>query len=45
VIELLGLGTLAGVFPVYLGIAVAFFAAKMLDRAWERFLIAVGVRT
>jgi ZIP family zinc transporter len=42
VIELLGLGTIAGVFPVYLGIAVALFAVKALNRAWERFLIGLS---
>ena len=41
-IELLGLGSIAGVFPVYLGIAVALFAAKTLNRAWERFLIGLS---
>ena len=41
-LTLLGLGSLAGLLPVYLGIAVAFFAVKMLNRAWERFLIGLS---
>lgn len=42
ILQLIGLGTVAGFFPVYLGIAVALFAVKVLDRAWERFLIGLS---
>lgn len=41
-IELLGLGSVAGIIPVYLGLTVALFAMKVLDRAWERFLIGLS---
>ncbi|TKS60147.1 MAG: hypothetical protein EWM73_03197 [Nitrospira sp.] len=41
-LELIGLGAVAGVLPVYLGLAVALFAVKVLDRAWERFLIGLS---
>ncbi len=41
-LTLLGLGSVAGLLPVYLGIAVALLAVKVLDRAWERFLIGLS---
>ncbi len=40
--ELLGLGAVAGLLPVYLGIFVAFFAAKLLSRSWEGFLTGIS---
>lgn len=42
-LTLLGLGSVAGLLPVYLGIAEALLAVKVLDRAWERFLIGLSV--
>lgn len=43
--QLIGLGALAGVFPIYLGIVLALFIAKSLDRRMEGYLtgIATGV--
>lgn len=41
-LQLIALGSIAGVLPVYLGIAVAILVVKMLDRAWERFLIGLS---
>lgn len=41
-IELLGLGTVAGVIPVYLGIVVALLLGKILPRSWEGGLIGVA---
>ncbi|MGH7230774.1 MAG: ZIP family metal transporter [Nitrospiraceae bacterium] len=40
--NLIGLGALAGVLPVYLGIAVALFTKRMMARTWEGFLIGVA---
>ncbi|TAJ31719.1 MAG: hypothetical protein EPO64_02215, partial [Nitrospirae bacterium] len=40
-LELIGLGMVAGLFPVYLGIAVALLINKVTDRTWERFLIGL----
>ncbi len=37
--QLIGLGGVAGVIPVYLGIAVALLVIKVMDRAWDRFLM------
>src|SRR2546421_12951317 len=36
--ELLALGSIAGVIPVYLGIGTALLALKILNRSWEGFL-------
>lgn len=46
-LNLIALGLVAGVIPVYLGIAVALLLGKMLPRSWEGFLIgiATGVLT
>ena len=41
VLELVGLGMVAGLFPVYLGIAVALLVSKVMDRTWEAFLIGL----
>ena len=41
-LQLIALGSVAGLLPVYLGIAVALFAVKALNRAWERFLIGLS---
>lgn len=43
--QLIGLGTIAGVFPIYLGIVLALFIAKSLDRSLEGYLtgVATGV--
>src|SRR5438874_11706650 len=43
--QLVGFGTVAGLIPVYLGIAAALLAIKILNRSWEGFLtgIATGI--
>lgn len=43
--QLIGLGAIAGVFPIYLGIVLALIIAKSLDRSLEGYLtgIATGV--
>jgi ZIP family zinc transporter len=41
-IELLGLGAVAGVIPVYLGIGAALLLGKVLPRSWEGGLIGVA---
>ena len=42
-IDLIALGFIAGVFPVYLGIVVALVLGKVLPRAWEGALIGVAI--
>lgn len=46
-LNLIALGFVAGVIPVYLGIAAALLLGKVLPRSWEGFLIgiATGVLT
>jgi zinc transporter, ZIP family len=41
-IALLGLGAVAGVIPVYLGIGAALLLGKVLPRSWEGGLIGVA---
>lgn len=41
-LELVGLGMLAGVIPVYLGIGVAMWLRRSLPRAWETRLIGLA---
>jgi ZIP family zinc transporter len=41
-LELIGLGAMAGVMPVYLGILAALFLGRVLPRAWEGGLIGVA---
>jgi ZIP family zinc transporter len=41
-IELLGLGAVAGVIPVYLGIVGALLLGKVLPRSWEGGLMGVA---
>lgn len=41
-IDLIGLGLVAGVLPVYLGIGVALALGKILPRSWEGALIGVA---
>lgn len=41
-LELIGLGILAGVVPVYLGIGVAMWLRRSLPRAWETRLIGLA---
>ncbi|MCC2642085.1 MAG: putative Divalent metal cation permease, ZupT-like [Nitrospira sp.] len=41
-LELLGLGAIAGVIPVYLGIFAALLLGKVLPRTWEGALIGVA---
>jgi ZIP family zinc transporter len=40
--ELIGLGVVAGVIPVYLGIFTALWLGKVLPRSWEGGLIGVA---
>ena len=40
--DLIGLGVVAGVVPVYLGIAAALLLGKILPRSWEGALIGVA---
>src|SRR3989442_1041712 len=40
--ELLALGSIAGVIPVYLGIGAAFLVLKLLNRSWEGFLTGIS---
>ncbi|SPP65577.1 ZIP family metal transporter [Nitrospira lenta] len=46
-LNLIALGLVAGVIPVYLGIGAALLLGKVLPRSWESFLIgiATGVLT
>ena len=41
-IDLIGLGVVAGVIPVYLGIAAALLFGRILPRSWEGALIGVA---
>ena len=43
--HLIGLGGIAGVIPIYIGIAAALLAIKFSNRSWEGFLtgIATGI--
>ncbi|MBA2487068.1 MAG: zinc transporter ZupT [Nitrospira sp.] len=41
-LELVGLGAIAGVVPVYLGILAALVLGKVLPRTWEGLLIGVA---
>ncbi len=41
-LESIGLGVIAGVIPVYLGILAALFLGKVLPRTWEGGLIGVA---
>jgi hypothetical protein len=41
-LDLVGLGILAGVVPVYLGIAVALVLRRALPRTWEAGLIGLS---
>lgn len=41
-LDLIGLGAIAGVIPVYLGILVALLLGKVLPRTWEGGLIGVA---
>ena len=41
--ELIGLGVVAGVIPVYLGIFTALWLGKVLPRSWEGGLIGVAI--
>lgn len=42
IFDLIGLGAIAGLFPVYLGIIVALVVRKMVPRAVEGFLIGLA---
>jgi zinc transporter, ZIP family len=42
-IDLIALGFVAGMFPVYLGIVVALMLGKVLPRSWEGALIGVAI--
>ncbi|GMV51115.1 zinc transporter ZupT [Nitrospirales bacterium NOB] len=41
-LDLIGLGILAGVIPLYLGIGLAFLIRRSLPRSWESGLIGVA---
>jgi ZIP family zinc transporter len=41
-IQLLGLGGIAGVFPVYLGIAVSLLTLRLVNRSWEGYLTGIS---
>lgn len=41
-VNVIGLGAIAGVIPVYLGILAALFLGKVLPRTWEGGLIGVA---
>ena len=41
-LDLIWLGAIAGVIPVYLGILAALFLGKVLPRTWEGGLIGVA---
>lgn len=41
-LQLVGLGAIAGVIPVYMGILVALWLGKMLPRSWEGGLIGIA---
>lgn len=41
-LELVGLGAIAGVIPVYIGIVAALLLGKMLPRSWEGLIIGVA---
>ncbi|HJT19666.1 MAG TPA: zinc transporter ZupT [Nitrospira sp.] len=41
-IDLIGMGAVAGVIPVYLGIFTALWLGKVLPRSWEGFLIGIA---
>ena len=40
--HLIGLGGIAGVIPIYIGIAAALLAIKVSDRSWEGFLTGIS---
>ena len=40
--ELIGLGVIAGVIPVYVGIFVALWLGRILHRSGEGFLIGLA---
>jgi len=40
--HLIGLGGIAGVIPIYIGIAAALLAIKFSNRSWEGFLIGTS---
>jgi len=41
--QLIGLGGIAGVLPIYAGIAAALFAQKITNRSWESFLTGTSI--
>ena len=41
-LDLIGLGIIAGVSPVYLGIGAALLARRALSRSWESGLIGLA---
>src|SRR5205809_7843229 len=40
--HLIGLGGIAGVIPIYIGIAAALLAIKFSNRSWEGFLTGIS---
>ena len=41
-VDLIAMGTIAGVIPVYLGIGLAMAVARVLPRTWEGFFIGLA---
>ena len=41
-LDVIGLGAVAGLIPVYLGIFAALYLGKVLPRTWEGGLIGVA---
>jgi ZIP family zinc transporter len=40
--QLVGLGGVAGVIPIFLGLAVALYARRLFNRSWEGFLTGIS---
>ena len=41
-LNLVGLGGIAGILPIYAGIAAALLAVKVSNRSWEGFLTGIS---
>lgn len=40
--QLIGLGAIAGVFPIYLGIGLALVMLKKINRSWEGYFVGIA---